>query len=132
MPTGFEKRLLKLEKQNAQRIRRQLLEPQHAHDWEKICRTVASFDAGPLYWFTAHTKTEDQHWLSKGTSPVSPFPKKDYFVPVLEWTMKHDVTACYRNSGSHGIEAIERMRCFRIRIRPPVARFGDCHCRNTD
>ncbi len=52
--------------------------------WELCGKRVASFEAGPLLWLTQHTYTEDEHWLRKGTPPVAHFPKKGYFVPVLE------------------------------------------------
>ena len=29
---------------------------------------VASWEAGPLFWLTKHTRTEDTHWLAKGTN----------------------------------------------------------------
>ena len=47
-----------------------------------------SFDAGYLLWLTQYTKTEDTHWASKGTEPIAPFPRKDYFVPVLKYLLE--------------------------------------------
>ena len=52
--------------------------------WELCAQHVASFDAGPLLWLTKYTKTEDTHWLTKGTPAVAPFPRKEYFVPITE------------------------------------------------
>ena len=56
--------------------------------WDLICKRESSFSAGPLLWLTEYTRTEDEHWLTKNTSPVAPFPKKDYFVPVMEYFLK--------------------------------------------
>lgn len=58
--------------------------------WEKCSRRTASFEAGPLLWLTQHTMTEDQHWLSKGTEPVSPFPAWSYFVPAMKAMLTQD------------------------------------------
>jgi hypothetical protein len=52
-------------------------------DWNEIIKKEASFEAGPLYWLTKFTQTEDEHWAKKGTQPIAPFPAKDYFIPVL-------------------------------------------------
>lgn len=49
-----------------------------------MSRPVASFDSGPLYWLTKFTKTEDEHWFEKGTQFISPFPRKEYFLPVMQ------------------------------------------------
>lgn len=51
--------------------------------WQKIEQYKASFDEGCLLWLTQYTATEDNHWMAKGTPPVAPFPRKEYFVPVL-------------------------------------------------
>lgn len=48
-----------------------------------ISRQESSFECGPLYWLTKFTKTEDEHWFEKGTPAVCPFPKKEYFLPVM-------------------------------------------------
>jgi hypothetical protein len=40
--------------------------------WKCIGEPVASWNRGPLLWLTQHTKTEDQHWMAKGTAPVAP------------------------------------------------------------
>lgn len=59
----------------------------HQAEWDAMGETVASFDVGPLLWLTKYTATEDKHWLAKGTKPVAPFPKKDYFVDLLQIMM---------------------------------------------
>ena len=40
--------------------------------WRDCSKMVAPFDAGALLWLTQFTKTEDRHWLEKGTEPVAP------------------------------------------------------------
>jgi hypothetical protein len=50
-----------------------------------------SFEKGALLWLTQFTKTEDTHWLKKGTEPIAPFPKKDYFVVIARELMDWDV-----------------------------------------
>lgn len=47
--------------------------------WALCGERVASFERGPLLWLTKYTRTEDQHWLAKGTEPVAPFPQYEYF-----------------------------------------------------
>src|ERR1019366_9253095 len=58
--------------------------------WERCGQKVASFDAGCLLWLTQCTKTEDTHWLSKGTPNVAPFPKKQYFAVLLKYLLERD------------------------------------------
>ena len=50
---------------------------------ERCSRKIASEQAGPLYWLQNLTKTFDDHAIEKGTSPKMPFPRKDYFVPLM-------------------------------------------------
>jgi hypothetical protein len=56
--------------------------------WALIGERVASFDAGCLLWLTQHTATEDNHWMAKGTPPVAPFPKKQYFAVILKYILE--------------------------------------------
>jgi hypothetical protein len=56
--------------------------------WELCARRVAAFDAGPLLWLTQYTKTEDTHWLSKGTPNVAHFPQKQYFAVLLHYLLE--------------------------------------------
>ena len=65
-----------------------LLWEQRDQIWERCGKQTASFEEGPLLWLTQYTKTEDNHWMHKGTQPVAPFPKKDYFIFVMEWILK--------------------------------------------
>jgi len=51
---------------------------------ERCSRKIASEQAGPLYWLQNHTKTVDDHALEKGTPPEMPFPRKSYFVPLMD------------------------------------------------
>jgi len=44
-----------------------------------ISKPVAEWEAGPMYWFTGFTKTEDSHALAKGTPFKAPFPKKEMY-----------------------------------------------------
>ena len=46
---------------------------------DAISKPVAEWDAGPMYWFTGFTKTEDSHALAKGTPFKAPFPKKEMY-----------------------------------------------------
>ncbi len=55
--------------------------------WNHIGQREASFEAGCLLWLTQHTATEDQHWMSKGTQPIAPFPRKEYFAVVLNYLL---------------------------------------------
>ena len=60
----------------------------YENDWNRICKPVASFDQGPLLLLTRFTKTEDEHWSAKGAPPVAPFPKHDYFVPIVSFMIE--------------------------------------------
>jgi hypothetical protein len=55
---------------------------------ERCSRKIASEKAGPLYWLQNHTKTVDDHALEKGTPPEMPFPKKSYFLPLMDCLLK--------------------------------------------
>jgi len=46
---------------------------------------LGSFERGPLLWLTKYTKTEDPHWLEKGSDAVTHFPRKPYFPHVLHY-----------------------------------------------
>src|SRR4051812_9501389 len=67
-------------------------EKKHQQDWD-LCADMSeiSFEKGALLWLTQFTKTEDTHWLKKGTEPNAPFPKKDYFVVIARELMDWDV-----------------------------------------
>jgi hypothetical protein len=58
--------------------------------WARCAEPTASFEEGPLLWLTAHTATEDLHWLQKGTDSVAPFPKLEYFLPVMSALLTED------------------------------------------
>jgi hypothetical protein len=45
---------------------------------------VASFDAGPLYFLTRLTQTENPQHEKQGVSFKAPFPRKSYFVPLFQ------------------------------------------------
>ena len=49
---------------------------------------VASFAAGPLYWLTQHTKTENPKWEEQGVPYKAPFPQRGYFVPLFDAFLK--------------------------------------------
>jgi len=50
---------------------------------DELCsQQVASFTAGPLYWATTVTMTENPKYLQQGLPFKAHFPKKNYF-PVL-------------------------------------------------
>jgi hypothetical protein len=53
--------------------------------WAKIGERVSDWERGPLLWLTSFTKTEDTHWMAKGTEFLSPFPKKSYLRVVMEY-----------------------------------------------
>lgn len=54
--------------------------------WAKITDRVSAWDRGPLLWLSAYTKTEDTHWMDKGTEFLSPFPKdKEYLRIVMQY-----------------------------------------------
>ena len=48
---------------------------------------VASWDAGALLWLTKHTRTEDTHWLAKGTNFLERFPRKEYLRVVMGYLL---------------------------------------------
>ncbi len=53
-------------------------------DISKRCsQEIASFDAGPLFWLTNLTKTENPKHAAQGLPYKNPFPKKGYFVPLF-------------------------------------------------
>jgi hypothetical protein len=54
----------------------------------RCAEEVASFEAGPLYWLTNHTKTENPQYEDMGVPFLAPFPTKSYFVPLFEAFMK--------------------------------------------
>lgn len=88
-----------LEKYGPQEVSRRvkLLSPekqQYAREsiaLNRMMQSVASFDAGPLYWLTKFTRTEDEHWFEKNSQFISPFPKKDYFLPVMKHMLAEKV-----------------------------------------
>jgi hypothetical protein len=53
---------------------------------------VASFDRGPLYWLTRHTKTENPQYEAQGLPFKAPFPSKSYFVPLFDAFLKNMAT----------------------------------------
>ena len=55
---------------------------------QRCSQKIASEQAGPLYWLQNHTKTVDDHALEKGTLPQMPFPRKSYFVPLMDALLK--------------------------------------------
>lgn len=56
--------------------------------WDKIGEKVANWEKGPLLWLTSHTKTEDTHWMDKGTEFQSPFPKREYIRIVISYLLR--------------------------------------------
>ncbi len=60
----------------------------HNEIWDLCGEKKASLDAGPLLWLTQYTKTEDTHWVSKGTQPIAPFPRKEYFAVVMKYLIE--------------------------------------------
>ena len=58
---------------------------------DALCaQELASFDLGPLYWVTTHTKTENVQYAEQGLPFLAPFPRKSYFVPLFaEVLRKH-------------------------------------------
>jgi hypothetical protein len=58
--------------------------------WNLCSERVASFERGPLLWLCKHTATEDEHWLHKGTPPVSPFPSKNYLLVAMMYLLTCD------------------------------------------
>ena len=58
------------------------------HIWDLCTDKTAGFDRGCLLWLTQLTATEDEHWMSKGTNPIAPFPAKQYFAHVLKYLLE--------------------------------------------
>src|SRR5215472_14786844 len=54
----------------------------------RCAEEVASFEAGPLYWVSNFTKTENPQYEDMGVPFLAPFPKKSYFVPLFQALMK--------------------------------------------
>ena len=55
---------------------------------ERCAKPEASFECGPLYWLTQHTKTENPKHEMQGLPYKNPFPRKSYFVPVFKAFLK--------------------------------------------
>jgi hypothetical protein len=57
-------------------------------DWmledQRCAESVASFEAGPLYFLTRLAKTENPQCESQGVPFKAPFPKKTYFVFLFD------------------------------------------------
>jgi len=53
---------------------------------------VASFDAGPLYWLTRLTQTENPQNEDQGLPFNAPFPRKNYFIPLFSTFLRKDRT----------------------------------------
>jgi hypothetical protein len=79
--------LANLNEQEHKELQGILEQEEHRHVWERIAKPVASWDAGPLLWLTKHTKTEDTHWLAKGTEFHAPFPQKEYLRVVMQYLL---------------------------------------------
>ena len=63
-------------------------------DWmledARCAERVSSFDAGPLYWLTHHTKTENPQCEAQSLPFLAPFPQKTYFIPLVkEFLARH-------------------------------------------
>ena len=58
----------------------------------RCAESVASFDRGPLYWLTRHTKTENPQYEAQGLPFKAPFPSKSYFVPLFDAFLKNIAT----------------------------------------
>ena len=65
--------------------------------WKTCAMRTASFDSGLLHWLTRYTQTEDSHWMAKGTPAVAPFPRKPYFVPIIEQLLQHNAVALWKS-----------------------------------
>jgi hypothetical protein len=65
-------------------VRREHFDSEDARCSQKI----ASEQAGALYWLQNHTKTLDDHAIEKGTPPKMPFPRKSYFVLLMDALMR--------------------------------------------
>src|SRR5437868_5274791 len=52
--------------------------------WDECRQAVAAFERGPLLWLSEHTKTENPKWQEQGVGFREPFPRKSYFVPVMD------------------------------------------------
>jgi len=72
---------------------RAVLLGRQAHDkvWDLCGQWEPSFTTGPLLWLTQYTRTEDTHWLQKGTPPVAPFPRMSFFPCVVEKLLSEEV-----------------------------------------
>jgi hypothetical protein len=58
---------------------------------EKLAKEIEIDEAcaaDPLVWLTGHTRTRDDHWLEKGTSPFAPLPHKPY-MDFLFWRLRN-------------------------------------------
>jgi hypothetical protein len=49
----------------------------------RCAEPVASFEAGPLYWLTRLTATENPQHEAQGLPFKNPFPRRSYFVPLF-------------------------------------------------
>jgi hypothetical protein len=60
---------------------------------EKICaQSVASFEAGPLWFLTNLTSTENPQHDAQGLPFKAAFPRKSYFVPLMnEFLARHPI-----------------------------------------
>ena len=66
----------------------QILEiDENRHLWKRMGEKSAKWDRGPLLWLTQFTKSEDTHWMAKGTEFKAPFPRDEYLRVVLGYLM---------------------------------------------
>lgn len=64
-------------------IERVLTAAAHEKDDARCASLNVSFDEGALYWLTTLTRTENPQAKEKGLEFRSPFPKKQYFIPLF-------------------------------------------------
>lgn len=64
----------------------------HADEiWAQCAIREAAWDKGPLLWLSAHTKTEDTHWMETRTEFRVPFPRREYLRVVMSYLLSEKV-----------------------------------------
>jgi hypothetical protein len=82
----------KLDDEHLARIDTILAAEWHDGNDARCRREEASFEAGPLFWLTQLTKTENPQYEAQGLPFLAAFPSKSYFVPLFsEFLARHNV-----------------------------------------
>ena len=82
--------LLRLDVEELADIDHVLSEAKNDQFDKRCAEPIASFDAGPLFWLTTFTATENPHHEHQGLPYRAPFPMKKHFVPLFEAFLEYE------------------------------------------